>query len=301
MPMNNKKKTIKINIDPKYRGIICIIIAAFGFAFMNLFVKLSGDLPAIEKGFFRNLVAVFVALFIMIKNKIPFTTGEGGLKYLILRSVSGTLGIFTNFYAISMINISDASMLNKLSPFFAILFSAIMIKEKPKLYQLLCVVVAFIGAIFILKPGADSVTFIPALIGISGAAFAGFAYTNVRIASMHKVPGPFIVFFFSLFSCLSSVPYMIVNFVPMTHLQLLYLLLAGVSASLGQIFITKAYSYSPASEISVYDYTQIIFAAILGMIFLGEFPDVISIIGYIIISGAAITMFLIRRHKLKEE
>ena len=187
MPMNNKKNNIKVNIDPKYRGIICIIIAAFGFAFMNLFVKLSGDLPAIEKGFFRNLVAVFVALFIMIKNKIPFTTGEGGLKYLILRSVSGTLGIFTNFYAISMINISDASMLNKLSPFFAILFSAIMIKEKPKLYQLLCVVVAFIGAIFILKPGADSVTFIPALIGISGAAFAGFAYTNVRIASMHKV------------------------------------------------------------------------------------------------------------------
>lgn len=49
-----------MKINEKYKGIFYIILAAFGFAFMNLFVKLAGDLPAIEKSFFRNLVAVFL-------------------------------------------------------------------------------------------------------------------------------------------------------------------------------------------------------------------------------------------------
>ncbi|MCR4611057.1 MAG: DMT family transporter [Lachnospiraceae bacterium] len=298
--INEEKEKIK-DLPAKYKGIICIIIAALGFAFMALFVKLAGDLPAIEKAFFRNFVALFVALFIMKKNKIRFTTGEGGLKFLIFRATFGTIGMFCNFYAISKINISDASMLNKLSPFFAILFSIFLLKEKPKVYQVLCVVAAFIGAVFILKPGIDSVTTYPALIGFISGACAGLAYTFLRLCTFKKVPGPVIVFFFSTFSCLACVPYMIFNFVPIDGIQLVYLLLAGVSASVGQIFITKAYTYSPAAEISVYDYSNILFAALLGMIVLGEFPDAFSIIGYAVIIGAGVVMFLINRRRMRSE
>ena len=83
----------------------------------------------------------------------------------------------------------------------------------------------------------------------------------------------------------------------MSFWQLLSLLMAGLSATGGQFSITAAYSHAPAREISVYDYTQILFAALLGMIFLGEMPDVYSIIGYIIIIGAGVAMFLIRKKK----
>ena len=297
MVNRENKETIKNKIDNRQKGIICIIVAALGFAFMNLFIKLSGDLPVMEKAFFRNLIAAFVALFIMIKNKIPFSTGEGGLKYLFLRAAFGTLGIFTNFYAIGMINISDAAMLNKLSPFFAIIFSIFLLKEKPKSFQVLCAIAAFIGAVFILKPDGDILTSLPALIGLSSGAFAGLAYTYVRLCSFKKVPGPVIVLFFSAFSCIACVPFMIINFKPMTLEQLAFLLLTGVSASIGQIFITKAYTYSPASEISVYDYTNILFAALLGMLFLGEFPDAFSLIGYAVIIGAGVVMFFINKRK----
>ena len=85
-------------------------------------------------------------------------------------------------------------MLNKLSPFFAIIFSYFLLKEKIKPYQLICVIVAFIGALFILRPGFDSVATFPAFIGLIGGMGAGLAYTNVRIASKHGVPGPLIVF-----------------------------------------------------------------------------------------------------------
>ena len=188
-------------------------------------------------------------------------------------------------------------MLNKLSPFFAIIFSYFLLKEKIKPYQLICVIVAFIGALFILRPGFDSVATFPAFIGLSGGMGAGLAYTNVRIASKHGVPGPLIVFCFSVFSCVCAIPFIIWNPQPLAWWQLGSLLMAGLSATLGQFSITAAYTYAPASELSVYDYTQIVFAALLGMIFLGEVPDMISILGYFIICGAGVAMFLIRRKK----
>lgn len=66
-----------MKINEKYKGIFYIILAAFGFAFMNLFVKLAGDLPAIEKSFFRNLVAVFFAFVVMKKEHIAFSIPKG--------------------------------------------------------------------------------------------------------------------------------------------------------------------------------------------------------------------------------
>lgn len=286
-----------MKISEKNKGILYIITAAFCFAFMNLFVKLAGDLPAIQKSFFRNIVAVFFAYGILKKEHVPFTIPKGAMKYLLGRSIVGTLGVFANFYAIGKLCIADASMLNKLSPFFAIIFSYLLIKEKIKPYQLVCVITAFIGALFILRPGFDNLATFPAFIGLLGGMCAGFAYTNVRLASAHGVPGPLIVFFFSAFCCLSAIPFILYHHEPMRPEQLASLLMAGVSATGGQFSITAAYSHAPAGEISVYDYTQILFAAVLGMIFLGEMPDAYSILGYIIIIGAGVMMFFIKRKK----
>lgn len=289
-----------MKISNKYKGIFYIILAAFGFAFMNLFVKLAGDLPAIEKSFFRNLVAIFFAFIVMKKKNISFSIPKESRKYIFFRSLFGTIGIFANFYAIGKLYIADASMLNKLSPFFAIIFSYFLLHEKIKPYQLLCVLTAFVGTLFILRPGLDSVATFPAFIGLIGGMGAGLAYTNVRLATKHGAPGPLIVFCFSVFSCVCAIPFIIFDHQPLAWWQLASLLLAGLSATLGQFSITAAYTYAPASELSVYDYTQIVFAALLGIIFLGEVPDIISVLGYLIICGAGIAMFLIRRKKERE-
>lgn len=276
----------------QYKGIICILIAAFFFALMNLFVKLAGDLPTFEKTFFRNIVAVVLAGTVIIKQKISLIPPKEAFPYLFWRSFMGTLGIFSNFYAITYLPISDASMLNKLSPFFAILFSYLLMKEKVTPFQIGCVLMAFIGALFILRPTPGSLTSFPAFIGFIGGACAGLAYTNVRLASLHGAKGPYIVFFFSTFSTFMSLPFFIINYTPMEWWQLGSLLLAGASAGCAQFAITAAYSHAPAKDISVYDYMQVIFAAILGFMFLSELPDTYSVIGYIIIIAAGVIMFM---------
>lgn len=291
---------MNLNINKKYLGIVFIILSAFCFSLMNVFVRLAGDIPTIQKSFFRNFIAMIFALIILKKNHIPLGWKKGNLKFHFVRSLCGTLGILCNFYAVDHMMISDASMLNKMSPFFAVIFSLIFLKEKVTPLQILLVVTAFAGALFIIKPTFTGMEFLPALIGFAGGMGAGAAYTTVRCLGQKGEKGPFIVFFFSTFSCIVTLPYIIFNFHPMSAEQILFLLLAGLAASGGQFSITAAYKHSPAKEISVYDYSQIIFSAILGLIIFGQLPDILSFIGYAVILTAAIIMFIYNNKKTKE-
>ncbi|SET33170.1 DMT family transporter [[Clostridium] polysaccharolyticum] len=275
----------------KYKGIIYILCAAFCFALMNTFVRLAGDIPSIQKAFFRNLVALFFAYGIMKKEHIKMEWKKGAGWCLFFRAFFGTIGVFCNFYAVDHLVLSDASMLNKMSPFFAIVFSYFILKERISMIQLISVLTAFTGCLFIIKPTFVFVDIVPAVIGLCGGLFAGIAYTMVRVLGNRGVKGPFIVFFFSTFSCLASVPFMIYHYVPMSGKQLVFLLLAGLSAAGGQFGITFAYIYAPAKEISIYDYSQVIFAAIFGYFLFGQVPDRYSFLGYVMICSMAVLMF----------
>ena len=185
-----------MTLSKKNKGIIFIISAAFCFALMNAFVRLAGDIPTVQKSFFRNFVALIFAFFVLKKSHVPLGWQKGNLKFHLIRSTCGTLGILCNFYAIDHLNISDASMLNKMSPFFAVIFSIIFLKEKAKLWQIVFVAAAFAGALFIIKPSFAGLEFMPALIGFIGGMGAGAAYTAVRHLGNRGEKGAFIVLFF---------------------------------------------------------------------------------------------------------
>ena len=113
-------------LSKKSKAIGFIIMSAFGFAMMAAFVRLAGDLPFTQKTFFRNLVAVAVAAVVLCREKVGFKWEKGNLPLLIIRATCGTLGIFCNYYAIDHLVLADANILNKMSPFFAIIFSAVL-------------------------------------------------------------------------------------------------------------------------------------------------------------------------------
>jgi len=286
-----------IKISQKTKGILYILMAAFGFSLMSLFVKLAGDLPAMQKAFFRNFVAMIFVMIMMLREKVGFIPPKEHIPDLLGRSFFGTLGLVCNFYALGTLNLSDANMLNKLSPFFAIIFSVFLLREKPKFVQLIGVTVAFVGSLFIIKPGFDNPQVLPAVAGLVGGMGAGIAYTFVRRLGKKQENSRRIVFFFSAFSCLLCLPFLIIQYKHMSHLQLVYLILAGTFACVGQLGITKAYICAPAREISVYDYTQVIFAAALGFLVFGDIPDLLSVIGYILICGAGVAMFIYNKKR----
>lgn len=293
-------------LSPRKKGIIYLLLSSFSFACMALFINLAGDMPVFQKAFFRNLVAIVMSYTILARSPEKFKIKKGSWPYLLMRAGFGTIGVIANFYAISNTNMSDAMMLNKLSPFFAMLTSIIVLKEAADGFQWAAILTAIAGAVFVVKPsflfgnlGISGDSVFPLVIALIGGICAGIAYTFLRKATLKGERGIVVVAFFSTFSCIALIPFIIFTYQPISLLQFFYCCMTGVSACFGQIFITSAYAACPAKEISIYDYSTVIFTALLGLIILGEIPDWLSIIGYAIIIGASVLNYLYNNNHLR--
>ena len=303
-------------LSSRTKGTLCLIASAFGFAAMGMFVRLADDLggpiSCFQKGFFRNAVAVVIAAVLFARNLKGRASGRSQhldsqfsetshlptsspshlptLFLLVLRSVLGTAGIFLNFYAISHIPLADAMMLNKLAPFFTVAFSWVFLGERLRLAQGACLAGALLGAACVVKPGFAAVSVFPALCGFAGGICAGGAYACVHALGRRRVDPRSIVLFFSAFSCLASVPFMVADFAPMTTAQIWTLVGAGAMAALGQFGVTAAYRFTEPRAIAAWDYTNILFAALFGLLLFGQIPDVLSAVGFVAIVASALML-----------
>lgn len=278
-------------LPKKYKGLCCSLLAALFFSGMTACVRLSGDLPTMQKVLFRNLPALIITSSVMLSKHISFRPAPGNGWSMFGRVAAGTTGLILNFYAIDRLVLADANMLNKLSPFFSVIFSFFLLKEKVKPAQAAGVIAAFLGALLIIRPSGGAAAF-PAVCGVLGGLGAGIAYTFVRKMGKNGELGIRIVFYFSFFSCLVSLPFFFIGGVAMTPRQWLVLLGAGLFGAAAQFAVTAAYFYAPARELSVYDYTQVLFATVWGKLLFDQTPDWMSFLGYAVIIGAAAVMFL---------
>src|SRR5699024_12267528 len=99
------------------------------FSLRAIIFKLSGDIPTVQKNFYRNAISMITAFGFVIHYKERFFGKRENQKYLLLRSALGAAGVLLNFYAIDHLVLSDADILNKMSPFITIIFAAIFLKE----------------------------------------------------------------------------------------------------------------------------------------------------------------------------
>lgn len=297
-------------MSDKAKGIACIVASAFGFAVMAACVRLCDDcgaaISSFQKGFFRNVVALGLALAVFLRGSVPTAHGaqtgpvptqrRGPVPakawlLLALRSALGTVGVFANFYALSRITIAEGQTLNKTAPFFTVVFAALFLKEHAGWKSFYPLLVALVGVLLIAKPGFAGEAAFPLAVGLLGGISAGAAYTALRApGKTGALKSSFIILFFSAFSCLAAVPFMLHGFVPMTAAQVAILFGAGGGAALGQFGVTLAYRSAAPRDIAVYDYTNILFTAAFGFALFGQIPDGWSLVGFALIVFAAVKM-----------
>lgn len=280
MKENVRRKDLQI-------GAVFIMISALSFATMGVFVRLSGELPTLQKVFFRNIVALAVSVTVVIKSGKGILPKKEGLSTLLVRCIAGTIGMWIHFTAIDTLGIADANMLQKMSPFFIMILGIFILKEKVGKFEYLIVIAALVGAGFVVKP-TTGLASLPALLGLMGGFFTALAYVLVRKLGLMGERKEIIVFYFSFFSTLVTIPTLLFSYHPMSLKQVAFLLTAGSFAAIAQFSMTYAYSKAPAKDISVFDYVQIIFAAVYGELIFHEIPDIYSLIGYVTIIGAAV-------------
>ena len=282
----------------RHKGILYMVCGSFFLALMATFVKLSGEMPVVEKLFFRSIVGAVVSGYLLYRKGEGF--GGHNRKVLFLRALFGCVALVFNFIAIDRLPLANAVILNQLSPFFTIIFAYLLLKERMVKQQWYAIGIALIGVVLIVKPG-PGYTLFPAIAGLLSAILAAVAYVIVRFLRKSDNPQT-IVFYFTTFTCLATFPFMVAGqYVTPSPLQLATLFAVGVAATSGQFLLTNAYRYCEAGDLSIYSYVYALFAMILGFLLWREVPGTLGFVGVLLVLAGAYLNWLSMREREPEK
>ncbi len=279
------------------RGCQLMVLAAFLFAVMQAIIGLTADtIPVFEQVFFRNLFAGAIAYGFMKKEKVEFSGDRKNIKILLIRSFTGCLAMMALFYAAGNANQGDVTTLFMISPFLTVLLARLFLHEKIKRIQILTMAIAFLGGAIVAGPKFDS-NFLPIAAVIGAAFLSAVAYTSIAKLKGREHPW-FIIFVFSSISTIICLPLMASTFVLPSIEDFVLLILIGVFAAGGQIALTYSYALGPATQVSVYNYSGIIFSTLLGFLLLGQRLEYTSYIGAALVITAGVILYLNNKNEL---
>lgn len=274
----------------KQKGVLLMLLSSLFFSAMQIAVAYSGSrIPVMEQVFCRNLISLAVAFVLIRRNRLSLFGGKALQPALFGRSFFGFLAVVSLFYASSHARQADVSILSKLSPFFVTLLAWLLLKEKIAKVQLPALLMAFAGVVIVAGPTFQS-NLLPLLMAFASSVTSGIAYTLLRYAA-GKTDSMTVIMHFSTFSAVASIPFLPGNFVVPNPKELAALVLIGLFGSLGQIALTYAYRLAPASEVSIYNYSGILFSMALGALFLREKLAPTSLIGGGLVIAASLLVY----------
>lgn len=278
-------------MNNKTKGILFMVLSSMAFAMMQILIALTAKrIPVFEQMLFRNLITTGIAYWTIRRRQVPLFGKKENRKMLLARSVFGFLGMFCLFYATSIGNQGEVAILSKLSPFVVIFCAMFFLKEKPRNYQAIALIIALGGAAVTANP-RFSASAVPSLVAFLSSVFAGIAYFCVGALKGKEDP-QVIVFVFSAFTTVLTAILMLFDFVVPSALDMLLLLGIGLMAAAGQIGLTYSYSYARASEVSVFNYTGIPFSMIFGFLILGQPIKITTFAGSVLVIISGIISFL---------
>ncbi len=255
-----------------------MVASAFAFSLMTLLVKLAGQrLPSQQIVLMRALVALILSVAFLRRAGIPLWGHNRRL--LLLRGLFGFGGLSCFFYALVHLPLAEATVIMYLSPILTALLAAVFLGERPTPRLPVALAFGFGGVLLITRPallfGGASAPFPPGvvLVALCGAFFGACAYVAVRrlSASEHELV---IILYFPLVAFPGSIPGAVLRHsLWPTGREWLLLIGVGVCAQVAQIFMTRGMKLLPAGTATAIMYLQIVFSALLGVLFLAELPD----------------------------
>jgi drug/metabolite transporter (DMT)-like permease len=277
-------------------GMVDMALGAFFFSLMSLFVKLVGQgVPTMQVVLVRGLLTLAFT-WILIR-RLPVHPLGNRRVGLFFRGFLGFAALSCFYYAVVHLPLAEATVLQYMNPVWAAFLAAAVLAERIGRREVALVVVALGGVVLIARPtflfGGPSppLDMFAVSLGLLGAALSGAAYVGVRELSRTEHP-LVIVLYFPLVTVPASLPFAVMNLVWPTPREWLLLLGVGITAQVGQIYITRGLRREPAGRATAMGYLQVVFATLWGLLFFAEFPDRWAIAGSLTILGCTLALAL---------
>jgi len=278
-------------------GALWMLVAGFLFGCMGVFVKLgAAHFSHVELVFYRSFFGLLMVYVILRQQRIRVATLHW--RSHLLRGISGSVALALFFYCITVLPLATAVTLNYTAPLFLTLLTMLVFKDNFHLPLTVAITLGFCGVVLLLHPTLQRDQLLPGLLGLISGFLAGIAYLNVKQLGQIGEPEARIVFYFSLTASIGSGAWMLFNTVHAITPQGFAILLGlGLSATLAQLAMTRAYRVGRTLVVSSMAYSTIIFASLFGMIIWGEALPLTGWMGMaLIIAGGVISLKLAPKH-----
>lgn len=277
-------------ISKNQLGIIFMILSVISFSVMDIVVKLmSSHYPTGQLIFFRGFFGLIPILFIIPKERFGNLLKTEKIKLHLVRAFGGAFAMTFLYLGLKFLPIADAITISFAAPIFATIFSIIFLNEKVRLIRWLAIFFGLTGVIIVLKPGTELFTyysFYPILFCI------GFATISIAIKKLSKTePDYLIALYFTLVLILFGLISISMGWKKIDISDIHYLIIIGLSGSIGNIFLTKSIREADISLVTPIKYLSLIFAIIAGWLIFNEIPSALTISGAMLIILSTFVIF----------
>lgn len=279
------------------KAIVFTLISSVMFAAMSALVRYAGEtVPVGQVVFFRAAFAIPPVLLVYAwRGELLALRTKRPLGHL-GRGLSSVGGMFLNFASLARLPVVDATAFSFSAPLITVVFSAIFLKERVRLYRWTAVFIGFFGVIVMLWPHLDlkqysgavlSTSAIGAMLGIAAAVFNSSSVIQTRRLTDSETT-PAIVFYFSLICAIAGLATWPFGWHSPDALQLAALIGTGILGGLAHILLTESYRHAPASLVAPFGYSTMLWAFVFGYVLFGEIPVPLVFVGAAIIAGAGL-------------
>ena len=275
-------------IPAPVRGALWMVVSAALFSSMTGIVRhVSLGIHPYEIAFFRYVFGLVALIpWILYSGQATFRTRRLGLHFV--RALLALATVMFFFSAVSWMPLAEATALSFTAPFFTTLGAALVLGEVVGLRRWGAVVIGFAGAMIILRPGIIAVS-PPALLALASAATLAGGVLAVKTLSRTETSDTIVLYQTVLVLVPALVPALVVWTTP-DAVALMWLALIGTLATLGQLAYVRAYAAADAAAVVPFDFSRLIFAALIGATLFDEQADAWTWIGAAVIFGATLTV-----------
>lgn len=286
------------------RGIGLKILSVIVFTGMAVCIKASAPhVPPGESVFFRSFFALpVIVIWLALTHNLRHGLDTANPMGHFWRGFVGTTAMALGFTALGLLALPEATALGYSAPLLTVIFAAMFLGERVRIFRLGAVVLGLIGVTIVLSPrmtltsldAASKIETIGAFAALGGAVFAALAQVFVR-KLVHSEPTATIVFYFSVTGALLALLTLPFGWVIPTPREAALLVGAGLLGGCGQILLTESYRHAETGVVAPFEYVSMVLSLLFGYFIFGETPTISTIVGasLIVIAG----LFIIWRER----
>lgn len=285
-----------LRLPGNVRGAVWMMISGLLFTAMSSLVKdLGTRYDSFQVAFFRCLFGFVVLLPLILPNGIKAFRTKRPMLHL-ARGLVGVSAMGAMFYGLTHLPLADVTAISFGVPLFLIILAVLFLGERIRWRRSTATAIGFTGVIIMLRPGG---TIEPAaLIVVSATLLMAMAATMMKLLSRTESTLTMVAWFGVIASCAMAIPAAL-NWTTPNLEDWILLGLVGGLGTLAQACLVRSYTVGEATAVAPFDYVKMLYAIIVGIVLFGEWPDIWTLVGALIIVGSA--LYIARREAKLDE